>query len=84
MPSEFWLIENEGEYFIEKNQQWHHSGDIIGNLQDLYLDLPNMKGNRYTDNWTHTFDIRIGQVVSMPMKDCNWSTQDCAASGLVM
>lgn len=81
-PSEFWLIENEGEYFIEKNQQGHHSGDIIGNLQDLYLDLPNMKGNRYTDNWTHTFDIRIGQVVSMPMKDCNWSTQDCAASGL--
>lgn len=83
-PSEFWLIENEGEYFIEKNQQGHHSGDVIGNLQDLYLDLPNMKGNRYTDNWTHTFDIRIGQVVSMPMKDCNWSTQDCAASGLVM
>jgi hypothetical protein len=81
-PSEFWLIENEGEYFIEKNQQGHHSGDVIGNLQDLYLDLPNMKGNRYTDNWTHTFDIRIGQVVSMPMKDCNWSTQDCAASGL--
>lgn len=81
-PSEFWLIENEGEYFIEKNQQGNHSGIIIGNLQDLYLDLPNMRGNRYTDNWTHTFDIRIGQVVSMPMQDCNWSTQDCAASGL--
>lgn len=57
-------------------------GQLIGNLVDLYLDLPNRKENRFTDDWTKTFDIRIGKVVNMPMEECNWSTQDCAAAGL--
>ena len=57
-------------------------GQRIGGLTELYLDLPNREENRFTDNWTKTFDIRIGQVVNMPSEDCNWSTQDCAAAGL--
>jgi hypothetical protein len=57
-------------------------GEQLGNLTDLYLDLPNRKENRFTDDWTKTFDIRIGRVVNMPTEDCNWSTQDCAAAGL--
>ena len=58
------------------------NGQLIGNLTELYLDLPNRAENRFTDNWTRTFDIRIGQVVSMPSENCNWSTQDCATAGL--
>jgi hypothetical protein len=57
-------------------------GEKIGSLVDLYLDLPNRAENRFTDDWTKTFDIRIGQVTSMPKEDCNWSTQDCMAAGL--
>jgi hypothetical protein len=57
-------------------------GQKIGGLVELYLDLPNREENRFTDDWTKTFDIRIGQVTSMPMEQCNWSTQDCAAAGL--
>ena len=57
-------------------------GTKIGGLTELYLDLPNREENRFTDNWTQTFDIRIGQVVSMPKEECNWSTQDCATAGL--
>jgi hypothetical protein len=57
-------------------------GKEIGGLTDLYLDLPNRKENRFTDDWTKTFDIRVGKVVNMPKEDCNWSTQDCAAAGL--
>lgn len=57
-------------------------GQKIGNLVDLYLDLPNREENRFTDDWTKTFDIRVGQLVNMPMEECNWSTQDCAAAGL--
>jgi hypothetical protein len=57
-------------------------GQRIGGLVELYLDLPNREENRFTDDWTKTFDIRIGQVTSMPMEECNWSTQDCAAAGL--
>ena len=55
---------------------------LVGNLTSLYLELPEMRNNRYTDDWTKTFDIRVGRPVSMPMNDCNWSTQDCAAAGL--
>jgi len=57
-------------------------GERIGGLTDLYLDLPNRYENRFTDDWTKTFDIRIGRVVNMPIEDCNWSTQDCATAGL--
>ena len=57
-------------------------GQRIGGLTELYLDLPNREENRFTDNWSRTFDIRIGQVVAMPKEDCNWSTQDCATAGL--
>jgi len=55
---------------------------IVGNLQELYDDLPNMRENRFTDNWTKTFDIRIGKPVTMAPELCSWSTADCAEAGL--
>jgi len=69
------------EYEYEQTIPVDH-GQKIGGLTELYLDLPNREENRFTDDWTKTFDIRIGQVTSMPMEECNWSTQDCAAAGL--
>jgi hypothetical protein len=65
-----------------KVSRHNYEGEDLGNLTYLYLDLPNRHDNRFTDDWTKTFDIRIGKVVSMPMEECNWSTQDCAAAGL--
>jgi len=73
------VCEGEGEY---TSQVEVNHGKKIGGLTELYLDLPNRSENRFTDNWTKTFDIRIGQPVSMPMDKCNWSTQDCATAGL--
>jgi len=69
------------EYTYTEEWPVNH-GEKIGKLTELYLDLPNRAENRFTDDWTKTFDIRIGQVTSMPQEDCNWSTQDCAAAGL--
>jgi len=69
------------EYEYEQTVPVDH-GQKIGGLTELYLDLPNREENRFTDDWTKTFDIRIGQVTSMPKEECNWSTQDCAAAGL--
>ena len=71
--------EGEGQY---EREVYVNHGEMIGGLTELYLDLPNRHENRYTDNWTKTFDIRVGQVVSMPIDECNWSTQDCATAGL--
>jgi hypothetical protein len=67
----------------EHTESWvTEHGERIGNLTELYLDLPNRAENRFTDDWTKTFDIRVGVPVKMPMEECNWSTQDCAAAGL--
>jgi hypothetical protein len=57
-------------------------GENIGNLTELYLDLPNRAENRFTDAYSRTFDIRIGRPVSMPMEKCRWNTDDCGAEGL--
>ena len=58
------------------------TGTNLGNLTELYLDLPNRAENRFTDAHTKTFDIRIGRPVSMPMEKCRWNTDDCGAEGL--
>jgi hypothetical protein len=84
-PKDYIVIQTKhGDYsLITRNiDNIKKSSTIIGGLKELYLDLPNMKENRFTDAWTGTFDIRVGQVVSMPISACNWSTQDCAAAGL--
>jgi len=69
------------EYTYDEEWPIDH-GQRIGTLTEIYLDLPNREENRFTDNWTQTFDIRVGQVVTMPKEECNWSTQDCATAGL--
>jgi hypothetical protein len=57
-------------------------GEHIGNLKELYLDLPNRAENRFTDAHTKTFDIRVGRPVNMDPGACRWNTDDCGAEGL--
>ena len=71
--------EEDGTY--EQTVRINH-GEEVGNLTELYLDLPNREENRYTDAHTRTFDIRIGRPVDMPMEQCRWNTDDCGAEGL--
>lgn len=80
-PSNFRIEEIEGEYSMHKVTS-APKGTIIGNLDTLYLELPTMKENQYTDAYTHTFDIRIGKKVTMTPEKCSWSTADCAEAGL--
>lgn len=88
-PSDYTIYKNdEGEFAFINSGNVSTSGfqsknnEVLGNLQELYDDLPNMAQNRFTDGWTKKFDIRIGQKVSMKPEECNWSTQDCATAGL--
>jgi hypothetical protein len=68
-----------GEY---KEYDTSEYGERIGNLTELYLDLPNRAENRFTDAHTQTFDIRIGRPVNMDPGACRWNTDDCGAEGL--
>jgi hypothetical protein len=71
--------EGTGKVTIHSEDEY---GQPVGNLTELYLDLPNRAENRFTDAHTQTFDIRIGRPVDMPMDKCRWNTDDCGAEGL--
>lgn len=82
-PSKYYVkLEDNGDYSLSKTAESDGINKVIGNLQDLYLDLPNMKENRFTDAHTRTFDIRVGRVVNMPKEKCNWNRADCGHAGL--
>lgn len=71
--------EGDGQYVATVTV---NHGEEIGNLTELYLDLPNRAENRFTDAHTRTFDIRIGRAVNMDPNACRWNTDDCGAEGL--
>lgn len=85
-PKNFELYTRLGEYQLVKgenapkddNPYWKK----VGNLQELYNNLSEMKENRYTDNWTRTMDIRVGKKVRMNPEDCHWDTVNCGDGGL--
>ena len=75
---EYYDCDEEEEITVKRSDL----GEYIGNLTELYLDLPNRHENRFTDAHTKTFDIRIGKPVNMNPAACRWNTDDCGAEGL--
>jgi len=69
-PSNFEVF-NDGSGFVLVNSQKQNHGENkhIGNLETLYLDLPNMQENRYTSSHTGQEDYRVGNVISMPRNE---------------
>ncbi len=66
-PKDFTVYKDgEDSYTFSKNSAPIMDLEVVGCLETLYLGLPKMEGNRYTDAHTHTFDYRVGQSVSMP------------------
>lgn len=47
------------------------NNEVIGNLAELYSSLSEMKENRYTDNYTRSYDIRIGEAYKIREEDIN-------------
>ena len=54
----------------------------IGDLQELYLDLPNMMEKQFTDAHTHSMDYRIGMEARIPRYEGNQSNQVTCSKGL--
>jgi hypothetical protein len=86
VEGEDWYDEEIDEYVTSEDEEVtvkrSDLGELIGNLTELYLDLPNRAENRFTDAHTQTFDIRVGRPVSMDPAKCRWNTDDCGAEGL--
>jgi len=72
-PAIFDVYSRLGEYRLvtdekipkEDNPFWIK----VGNLKDLYENLPNMKENSYTDAQTHSYSYKVGEVISMPRNE---------------
>ena len=59
-------IANDGSLCLSKEDYLEGITAVLGNLKDLYLDLPNMSSNSYTSAHTGEEDYRVGSVISMP------------------
>lgn len=64
-------LDVNGEYSISTSDTTGGENTVIGNLDALYKELPNMTENRYTDSHTRSFDYRVGKSVSMPRHEGN-------------
>lgn len=63
--SDFEIFDDNGLVLAQGDKR-HDYNNHIGNLKELYLDLPNLSTNRYTDNYTKEEDYRVGAIHSMP------------------
>lgn len=80
-PVNYRIEELNGEYAMHKVTT-EPKGTIVGNLETLYLDLPNMTENRYTDMHTHTMDYRVGEIAFIPRDECDDDNQVSCGAGL--
>jgi hypothetical protein len=68
-------IENS-KIATDKFQSTNHT--LVGNLYDLFNKEEDLE---FTDNYTKTFTIKLGEVVSMNRVDCDETSANCS-SGL--
>jgi hypothetical protein len=80
-PLNFRIEKIDGEYSLHKATS-DPKGEIVGNLDTLYNNLPNMQENRYTDQHTHRMDYRIGEIASIPRNKCDDDNSVNCSQGL--
>lgn len=79
--------DSEGNYFIytDVNKIKDKDSSHIGNLADLYQDLssaPKEEKTIYTDSYSRTFEIKIGEPVVMDRDKCDSKQDNTCSRGL--
>lgn len=74
--------EIEGEYDYEEEEVLRYN-DLGGDLDYLYKELSREKDKTtFTDSYSRTFTIKLGQVVSMPREKCDENSDNSCSKGL--
>src|SRR5690606_23070348 len=85
-PKNFAVMEDDQGYVLEdlkKNSRFSHASNFLGTVSDLYADINNSEGSTiYTDNYSKTFNIKIGEEVSMNRSDCDPNRNADCSRGL--
>lgn len=75
-------IFNDGGLILQEVGTNNGTNGWVGNLEELYLDLPNMQGHTYTDGHTRKKDIRVGQVYREDEDKIDLDNSRACSSGL--
>ena len=79
-------VDYSGDYIrINKTDADDSSTVIIGNLAEIYDKIvasQNEEVTVFTDHYSHSFEIRIGQVVQMERKSCDAIQENDCSRGL--
>ena len=82
-PSSYYVwTMDEGYFTISKDATPDGINKLEGNLQELYNNLGSLEENRYTDAHTHSMDIRIGEVYSIPEEEVDVDSRRDCSNGL--
>lgn len=85
-PKAYIVCKDEnGELCLKKSVTLDDLGSlsVVGNLSELYLNLSDVEVSTvYTDQHTRTFEIKIGEIVSMPRNKCDSVQENSCSRGL--
>lgn len=73
--------ETDGTYTLYLNSS-SKNWETVGNLEELYLDLPNIQEDSYTDGHTHSKDIRVGAIYKEDEDKINLNRDVSCGAGL--
>lgn len=86
-PKNYEIVENVDTKELKvvengKIPDTENSWEFKGNLQELYLDLPNMQKHYLTDAHTGKLQITVGGVYSIPEEDVDIVSRNTCSRGL--
>lgn len=84
-PKNYKVVKYLGNYYVVKEDQESFGAEEIGNLEELHQRIVESKEETatvFTDHHSHTFDIRIGQIVRMPREETDSCQDNTCSRGL--
>ena len=78
-PKDYLVLKTVDGYVLTKTS----CDNTIGNLSDLYKQLSDVEVSTvYTDGYTGKFEIKLGEIVSMPREKCDSVQENSCSRGL--
>ena len=78
-PKDYLVLKTVDGYVLTKTS----CDNTIGNLSDLYKQLSDVEVSTvYTDGYTGKFEIKLGEIVSMPREKCDSVQENSCSKGL--
>lgn len=83
-PRNFAIGQKKGGayYFVDLRENQFTAEELIGNLQHMYVELPDFENNLFTAAHDRSMKIKIGGIYSIPNEKINLDNGLCAAGGL--